>query len=75
MGKEMRKTQLKKEGRDAEGRMGGGDDKQERKSVAIAMGGCVKEAHAQSSDLSHSHRPNLCLLSFPYIPLSVLPSV
>lgn len=43
--KQMRKT-LKKEGRDAEGRMGGGDTEQERKTGAMDMEDCVREAHA-----------------------------
>lgn len=41
----MRKT-FKKEGRDAEGRMGGGDTEGERKTGATDMEDCVKEAHA-----------------------------
>ena len=44
------KISLKKEGRDAEGRMGGGDDEQERRTAAVAVGQCVREAQAQSPD-------------------------
>lgn len=52
MDKQMRgkKRLLKKEGRDAEGRMGGGYDDQERKTLAIAVWDCVEEAHARGSD-------------------------
>lgn len=50
MDRQRRKKTFKKEGRDAEGRMGGGDKEQERMTGAIAMGDCVKGAHAQGSD-------------------------
>lgn len=50
MDRPTRKITLKKEGRDAEGRMGGGDDEQERRTAAVAVGQCVREAHAQSPD-------------------------